>query len=93
MQREIEALLVAYMEEKQKETKLVQDLLTALAVGAAARQRMCEAIEAASLSAVGAGSAVGSKSVEHQSVPMPVEDDLERALVQLRRSRDSNFTH
>ena len=40
MKREIEALLAAYLADRNKEAQVVQELLTALAVGAAGRQRM-----------------------------------------------------
>lgn len=40
MQREIEALLLAYSDDRNRETQMLQNLLSALAVGAAARQRM-----------------------------------------------------
>ena len=47
MQREIEALLAAYLADRNKETQVVQELLTVLAVGSADRQRMLRELAAA----------------------------------------------
>ena len=47
MQREVEALYRAYHDEKGRETRLIQDVLSALAVGAASRRMMIEELAAA----------------------------------------------
>ena len=46
MQREIEALIRAYHEEQARETRLIQDVLAALAVGASSRRLMIEELAA-----------------------------------------------
>ena len=47
MQREVEALYRAFHDEKSRETRLIQDVLSALAVGAASRRMMIEELAAA----------------------------------------------
>ena len=47
MQREVEALYRAFHDEKNRETRLIQDVLSALAVGAASRRMMIEELAAA----------------------------------------------
>ena len=52
MQREIEELLRRFHLEQRREQKLINDLLAAMAVGAAARQRMIQDIANAVLEAM-----------------------------------------
>lgn len=47
MQREVQALFRAYMDERDRETQLIRELLAALAVGSDARRRMIMEITAA----------------------------------------------
>lgn len=47
MQREIESLITAMFTEQKRETELLNDILMAIAVGGAARQRMLQDIAAA----------------------------------------------
>ena len=102
MQREIEALLKAYVEDSSRESRMVQNVLTAMAVGAAARQRMIEDIQAA----VGVDLATPQPSgvtsdLSHdavperaapilKSVPKIASDDVTLAISQLRAARDGH---
>ena len=105
MQHEIEALLKAYVEDSSREARLVQNVLTALAVGAAARQRMIEDIQAA----VGIGTVTSPVAVAAldiapdvtparstsilKSVPKIASDDVALAISQLRAARDGHIVH
>jgi hypothetical protein len=105
MQREIEALLKAYVEDSSREARLVQNVLTALAVGAAARQRMIEDIQ----TAVGIGTAAQPADTAApelapdvtparatpilKSVPKIASDDVALAISQLRAARDGHIVH
>lgn len=51
MHHEIENLLRAYIEEANRESRLIQDVLTALATGSAARQRMVRDLSNAAIQA------------------------------------------
>ncbi len=87
MQREIEALLSAYLMERTKEAQVVQELLTALAVGASGRQRMMQELAAA----------VGATQASQPSVAMAPDLDIQTqtsltaevsaAIAQLRAAR------
>ena len=105
MQREIEALLKAYVEDSGREARLVQNVLTALAVGAAARQRMLLELQAA----VGLEKVEPATIIAPEAIPEPVEtrpstpslrtvskidtDDVALAISQLRAARDGHVTH
>ena len=87
MQREIEALLTAYLEDRQKEAKLVHDVLTALSVGATSRQRMFDAIAAAVQPMI-------EWPVEEAKIAsMRLAEDLSISLGSLRKARDAAITH
>ncbi len=102
MQREIEALLKAYVEDSSREARLVQNVLTALAVGAAARQRMFEELQ----KAVGLGPMTPPETAEAEltpgivparasapilkSVPRIAAGDVAMAISQLRAARDGH---
>ena len=47
MLREVEALFRAFNDEKTRETRLIQDILSALAAGAASRRMMIDELTAA----------------------------------------------
>lgn len=88
MQREIEALLAAYLDERKKEAQLIEDLLTALSVGAAGRQRMFDAIAAI------AGPPSDAVAAAPASIsPLTIADDLTLGIGALRRARDAALTH
>ena len=103
MQREIEALLKAYVEDSGREARLIQDVLTALAVGAAARQRMIADIQAAvGIGDIGPAQSNSSKEPEasitasspmFKSVPRIVTDDVALAISHLRAARDAPAVH
>ncbi len=84
MQREIEALFSAYVAGRNKETRVVQELLVVLAVGAAERQRMMRDLAAAvadgEVSAVDTGKASVERSPELNS-------ELAAAVANLRAVR------
>lgn len=102
MQREIEALLKAYVEDSSREARLVQNVLTAMAVGAAARQRMIEDIQAAAGFAIAPPPApfareatpdiapMRSSSPIFKSAPKIGSDDVALAISQLRAARDGH---
>jgi hypothetical protein len=105
MQREIEALLKAYVEDSSREARLVQNVLTALAVGAAARQRMLLELQ----SAVGLDKVEPATIITPDAIAEPVESrssspnlrsvskidtgDVALAISQLRAARDGHVTH
>ena len=68
MQREVEALLAAYLADRNKETRVVQELLTILAVGSAERQRMLRDL-AAAVGGVGPSSPNEPLSTFDENVP------------------------
>lgn len=88
MQREIEALLTAYLEDRNRESRLLQELLTGLATGAAARQRMIEEFAAAISRASPA-----TATLPVQRSPAAVSDDVARAIQQLRAASAGPTTH
>ncbi|MEQ1615479.1 MAG: hypothetical protein ABL904_22225 [Hyphomicrobiaceae bacterium] len=97
MQREIEALLAAYLDERQKEARIVQDLLTALSVGASGRQKMFDAIvaigqlQAETVSSVKSTADAPPASSRFQQ--LAIVDDLTTSISNLRKARDAAFTH
>jgi hypothetical protein len=102
MQREIEALLVAYLEERQKEARIVQELLTALSVGAAGRQKMFDAImtigqlQAAPVADKPVVAEPGASSVHIGSSnreSLSIVDDLTVGIGNLRKARDAALMH
>lgn len=89
MQREIESLLAAYLADRDREARLVQELLTALAVGSAARQRMLHDIAAA----VGAAPAMEPADAPViRDMPAFAGSDITAAIARLREARDAT-TH
>lgn len=94
MQREIEALLAAYIEDRRKEAKLVHDLLTALSVGAAGRARMFEAIKAAAGMQAEGEAASETTTIEIPKLPATaLVDDLTLSIGNLRQARDAALRH
>lgn len=87
MQREIEALLEAYLDERNREARVVQDLLTALAIGADARTKMM-----ADLGRIFGQSAIeprtASRTVQATEPSPRLTIDLAEAISQLRAARD-----
>jgi AcrR family transcriptional regulator len=87
MQREIEALLAAYLEDRQKEAKLVQEILTALSVAAASRQRMFDAIATAV-------QPLQERPAEQPDIAtLRIAEDLSVSLGSLRKAFDAAITH
>ena len=86
MQREITALLRAYLEDKQRETKLVQDFLSALAVNAAGREKMLEDLAKAVI-------AITGLPPVSKGSPAKLEDDLTHAVDQLRTTNAFPASH
>ncbi len=103
MQREIEALLKAYVEDSGREARLIQNVLTALAVGAAARQRMIADIQAAvGIEAIEPTQSHAFKDAEMpitasspilKGVPKIIIDDVALAISHLRAARDAAVVH
>ena len=87
MQREIEALLKAYLQDRSREARLIQDVLTALAVSSAARQRMVEEM------ATAVGNATTELVVAPRVVGATVAEDVALAIDQLRATRGAAVTH
>ena len=87
MQREIEALLNAYLQDRSQEARLVQDLLTALAVGSAARHRMVQELASA------VGQTTAGLSAAQKASPATLTDDITVAVTQLRAARNTSATH
>jgi hypothetical protein len=92
MQREIEALLKAYVEDRQREGKLVTELLTALAVGAASRRQMMEDITLA-VAQIGVEAPLAAAPVEEPAAYDPPYDPVTEAVSQLRSVRDMSAAH
>jgi hypothetical protein len=87
MQREIEALLTAYLDDRQKEAKLVHDVLTAISVASAGRRRMFDAI-------VEAVQPLLDRPAEDTKIAsMKIAEDLSVSLGSLRKARDAAITH
>ena len=98
MQREIEALLAAYLDERRKEAQVVQELLTALSVGASGRQKMIDAIVAIGqpqAESVGDASVMAEAKTDAVTkfAKLSVIDDLTASIGNLRKARDAAFTH
>lgn len=88
MQREIEALLSAYLTERNKEAQVVQELLTALAVGAAGRQRMMQELAAAvGTVATTSQSCVAAERHADVDTEPTLAAEVSVALAQLRAAR------
>ena len=87
MQREVEALLAAYLADRNKETRVVQELLTILAVGSAERQRMLRDL-AAAVGGAGPSSPNEPLSTRNENVPTSSFDcELSAAISKLRITR------
>jgi hypothetical protein len=95
MQREIEALLAAYLVERNKEAEVVQQLLTALAVGASARQRMMQTLSAAVRADAAPAPTHPPADVAidaNRPPPLPFSADISTAIAHLRAARNAT-TH
>jgi hypothetical protein len=86
MQREVEALLAAYLADRNKETRVVQELLTILAVASAERQRMLRDL-AAAVGGVGPISPNQPLATGENVPTSSFDDDLSAAISQLRDAR------
>lgn len=86
MQREIEALLKSYLQENKREADLIQDVLSALAVGSATRRRMVDAIS-------GAVDRASSEPAAPKESFALNETDIAFAIERLRAVRDSANVH
>lgn len=75
MHREIDALLAAYTAEQRREAKLIEEMLTALAANADARNRMVTSLARAVVGGLPSGSAEVAT------------DDISSAVVELRQAR------
>ena len=83
MQREIEELLKAIHVDQRQEQKLVNDVLAAIAVGAAARRRMTQDIANAVLEAMSAAPETLSQApvqARHGSTERELTDALQSML-------------
>jgi hypothetical protein len=87
MQREIEVLLSAFLDDRQKEAKLVHDVLTAISVAAASRRRMFEAIADA------VQPLLDRPAEDAKVASLKIAEDLSVSLGSLRRARDAAITH
>ena len=87
MQREIEALLKAYLEGRSYEARLVQDVLTALAVGSAARQQMIQEMAAA------VGQVTAQPTPTERVGVAQIADDVSVAINQMRAARGASVNH
>jgi 5,10-methylene-tetrahydrofolate dehydrogenase/methenyl tetrahydrofolate cyclohydrolase len=85
MQREIEALLKAWSQEHRREAQLLQTLLAAISLNAAARQRMLEDIASAAATAIGVATPIGSLPATAMA------DQLSEAVAKLKAARAENF--
>ena len=83
MQREIEALLEAYLRDKDREARLVTELLTTISSGASARQLMIERL------AVAIERAMPKMATELR----PISDDIDLAIRKLREASATSTTH
>jgi hypothetical protein len=84
MQQEIEALLKAWSQEQRREARLLQTLLAAVSLNAAARQRMIEDIASAAATAIGVVTPIGS-------LPITMADQLTEAVAKLKAARAESF--
>jgi hypothetical protein len=89
MQREIEALLAAYLADRNKETRVVHELLTVLAVGSAERKRMLRDLAAAVGAFETVAPSVASEPVAENSPSTGSEGDLSAAIYQWRTTRSA----
>ena len=85
MQHEIEALLRAWSQEQRREAQLLQTLLAAISLNAAARQRMLEDIASAAATAIGVVMPTGSLH------PTAMADQLAEAVAKLKAARTESF--
>ena len=84
MQQEIEALLKAWSQEQRQEAQLLQTLLAAISLNAAARQRMIEDIASAAATAIGVVTPIGSLSIT-------TADQLTEVVAKLKAARAESF--
>ena len=89
MQREIEALLAAFLTERNKDAETMQRILTALAIGAAGRQRMMEELAAAVRAVPSAVTATQTLPIEPSGVPAHLSSDIAGAISELRARRNA----
>ena len=87
MQRQIEALLAAYLADRDKEARVVQELLAVLAVGAADRQRMLRDLGAAVGGLAAASSNEAISPLGENAPPSSFSSDLSAAISKLRDAR------
>lgn len=92
MQREIEALLKAYVEDRQREGQLVTDLLTAIALGAASRRQMIDDI-AFAVGRVRSEGAIAPVRAPVNAEPAQDYDPVSDAVGQLRSARELGNAH
>jgi hypothetical protein len=87
MQRHIEALLLAYLADRDKEARVVQELLAVLAVGAADRERMLRDLQAAVSGLAAASSSEATSHLGENAPPSSFGNDLSAAISKLRDTR------
>jgi hypothetical protein len=85
MQQEIETLLKAWSREQRREAQLLQTLLAAISLNAAARQRMLEDIASAAATAIGVVTPTGSLPATAMA------DQLTEAVAKLKAARGESF--
>jgi hypothetical protein len=98
MQREIEALLNAFILENNRDLRVIQDVLTALAVGAAARKTMIEHIQlAVTRATTGVDGAIAETAIVEQPLnqgPATTGTDaVAQAISRLRAAKPDYLTH
>ena len=84
MQQEIEALLKAWSQEQRLEGQLLQTLLAAISLNAAARQRMIEDIASAAATAIGVVTPT-------EPLPIAMADQLTKVVAKLKAARAENL--
>jgi hypothetical protein len=92
MQREIEALLAASLADRNKEAQVVQQLLTALAVGTAGRHQMMQDLAAAVRSIPTVAASTAAPPVDGNLSSPDFSADVSAAIAQLRAAR-APITH
>ena len=89
MQREIEALLTTYLADRNKETRVVKELLAVLAVGAAERKRMLRQLTAAVGGLTPVAPEVAIEPIAESRPSSELNGDLSAAICQWRTTRSA----
>jgi hypothetical protein len=87
MQAQIEALLIAFMDEKARETQLITSLLAAISKASADRQQLFSQV------ATAAGAAQPASSPDHTTPGAALANDITTALAALRNASSGKSHH